>query len=119
MQIKELVDRAEISRDTLRYYEKLDLISKPARKTNGYRNYPESTLRELKFIKLAQSVGFTLAEIKPAIPFVGKPRPDCPTLAAAIEKQLNQIDEKIAELEIARTKLQEWKKHYLKPIAVE
>lgn len=119
MQVKDLVEQADISRDTLRYYEKLELISKPLRKSNGYRDYPDSTLREIKFIKLAQSVGFTLAEIRPAIPFVGKPRPDCPALSAAIDKQLHHIDEKITELEAAKAKLLEWKKKYLRPSIAE
>ena len=113
MQVKALTEQAGISRDTLRYYEKLGLISQPLRKDNGYREYPASILRELKFIKLAQSVGFTLAEIKPAMPFVVKPQPDCPVLTNAINKQLLQIEEKIAELAVAKNKLLEWKRKYV------
>ena len=50
---------------------KIGLISKPE-EGNGYVVTPENYY-QLKFIKLAQSVGFTLKEIKPAIPFVTIP----------------------------------------------
>jgi DNA-binding transcriptional MerR regulator len=70
MNASEVARLASISKDTLRYYEKQGLISQPPRSANGYREYPAFVLEELRFIKLGQSVGFTLNEIKPAIPLV-------------------------------------------------
>ena len=79
----------------MRYYEQIGVISSPPRGDNGYRDYPESCLEEIKFIKMAQSVGFTLNEIKPAIPFLANPKPSCPLLTKAIVDQIERIEEKI------------------------
>ncbi|WP_100658578.1 MerR family transcriptional regulator [Alteromonas flava] len=108
MQASEVAKRAGVNKDTLRYYEQLGVISAPKRAANGYREYSEETLEELRFIKLAQSVGFTLQEIKPAIPFVQNPIPGCPKLTQAITQQLARIDDKLAELARSRQTLLRW-----------
>ncbi|NCP65712.1 MAG: MerR family transcriptional regulator [Paraglaciecola sp.] len=108
MQASELAKRANVAKDTLRYYEKIGLISKPPRNANGYRDYPAACLEELKFIKMAQSVGFTINEIKPAIPFIAKPETNCPLLSDAINNQIQRIEEKIAELQQSKSTLQRW-----------
>ncbi|WJG08573.1 MerR family transcriptional regulator [Aliiglaciecola sp. LCG003] len=108
MKASELATKANLGKDTLRYYEKIGLISAPPRGINGYRDYPASCLDELKFIKMAQSVGFTLSEIKPAIAFLSNPQPGCPMLTQAISKQIERINEKIVELEISKVTLHRW-----------
>jgi len=104
----ELAKIADVGHDTLRYYEKIGLISTPPRGSNGYREYPDSCLEELKFIKMDQSVGFTLSEIKPAIPFLANPDPGCPLLTNAMTNQIQRIDQKIEELETAKSTLLRW-----------
>ena len=59
-----LAKAADVNIETLRYYEKRGLLPEPPRKPSGYRIYPESTIERLKFIKGAQSLGFTLDEIR-------------------------------------------------------
>ncbi|WP_100642489.1 MerR family transcriptional regulator [Alteromonas facilis] len=108
MKASDVAKLSGIAKDTLRYYEKIGLITPPVRRNNGYRDYAETTLEELRFIKMAQSVGFTLQEIKPAIPFVKAPKPGCPLLTDAIVQQLNRIDQKIAELEQSKSTLNRW-----------
>ncbi|MDC0602456.1 MerR family transcriptional regulator [Aliiglaciecola sp.] len=108
MKANELAKIADVGKDTLRYYEKIGLISTPPRSSNGYREYPDSCLEELKFIKMAQSVGFTLSEIKPAIPFLANPDPGCPLLTNAMTNQIQRIDQKIEELETAKSTLLRW-----------
>ncbi|WP_395377187.1 MerR family transcriptional regulator [Marinicella sp. W31] len=108
MKTAELMKHVEIEKDTLRYYEKIGLISKPARLTNGYRVYTEKTIQEIKFIRMAQSVGFTLKQIKPAIPFVTNPKPNCPILGQALKDQIALVDSKIEDLLQSRARLQRW-----------
>jgi DNA-binding transcriptional MerR regulator len=67
MRILELEEKTSLTRDTIRYYERLGLISKPARESNGFRNYSNKNITELNFIKMAQDIGFTLAEIRPGV----------------------------------------------------
>lgn len=108
MRANEVTKLTGVGKDTLRYYEKIGLISTPPRNTNAYRDYPNSCLEELKFIKMAQSVGFTLNEIKPAIPFLANPKPGCPLLTKAMVDQIERIEEKIVELETSKGTLKRW-----------
>ncbi|MBU2952713.1 MerR family transcriptional regulator [Marinobacter sp. F3R08] len=64
MKISEFEKKSGISRDTIRYYEKIGLITPPARGVNGYRNYGQVQLEELAFIQKGQKIGFTLTAIK-------------------------------------------------------
>ncbi|MEQ1311989.1 MerR family transcriptional regulator [Acinetobacter sp. XH1639] len=65
MNISELSKRSGIPTPTIRYYEQIDLLPKAKRKSNGYREYSETDLKQLFLIQQAQQVGFSLAEIKP------------------------------------------------------
>ncbi len=64
MKISELEKKVGLSRDTLRYYEKIGVLTPPMRADNGYRYYGETQLNELAFIERGKSIGFTLAEIR-------------------------------------------------------
>jgi MerR family copper efflux transcriptional regulator len=77
MQIKTLEERSGLTRDTLRFYERSGLITAPRLLSNGYREYDERTLAEIKFISAAREVGFTLTEIKAAIPHLKEPPDRC------------------------------------------
>lgn len=63
MLIGELSQQMNLSRDTIRFYEKMELIQ-PLVRNNGYKDYPEQTLQQLKLIQTAKNLGFTLAEIR-------------------------------------------------------
>ncbi len=52
-----------ITRDTLRYYEKIGLVPRPARNAGGRRVYREKDLTRLRFVKRAQALGFSLHDI--------------------------------------------------------
>ncbi len=66
MRIGELAQKADISRDAIRLYERHGLIaSNPTpTETNSYRDYPEDTIFTIELIREAQAAGFTLAELK-------------------------------------------------------
>ncbi len=108
MKPSDVAKQAGIAKETLRYYESIGLITAAQRQANGYRHYPPTVLEELRFIKLAQTAGFTLNEIKPAIPHLQQPVQHCPQLVAAIKAQLQRVDGKIDELQQAKGRLQRW-----------
>lgn len=108
MKPNDVAKLAEISKETLRYYETIGVITPAQRKANGYRHYQATVLDELRFIKLAQTAGFTLNEIKPAIPHLQQPVQQCPQLLAALRAQLSRVDDKINELQNAKILLQRW-----------
>ena len=96
MQIKTLEERTGLSRDTIRFYERSGLITPPRRLHNGYRHYDDLTLAELKFIAAARDVGFTLAEIKPAIPHLKAPPEKCHKLVDKLLERKQIVREQIA-----------------------
>lgn len=97
MRIKELEQRSGMSRDTVRFYEKQGLISPPKRLINGYRDYDAHTLTELHFIRTARSVGFTLEDIRPAIPKLRQPPEQCADLLAALRRRHQLISAQIEQ----------------------
>ncbi|WP_333679560.1 MerR family transcriptional regulator [Dyella sp.] len=103
-----LVKRAGVTRDTLRYYEREGLITPPVRLMNGYRDYPEQVLEEIRFIRLGQSVGLPLQIIRRAIPYLVAPRPGCQELRAVLEAQMRALDEQMDALRLAKARLSKW-----------
>jgi DNA-binding transcriptional MerR regulator len=102
MQIKTLEERSGLTRDTLRFYERSGLITAPRRLSNGYREYDEHTLAELKFISAAREVGFTLIEIKAAIPHLKEPPDRCQDLLESLGRRRLAV---IEQLEACRRQL--------------
>lgn len=97
MRIGELENRSGTSRHTLRYYEKIGLVS-PSRRTNNYRVYTAQTLRDLEFIQRAQSMGFSLGEIGEILDAQRKKLIDCADGATIISRKMAEVKDKIANL---------------------
>lgn len=116
MRIGEFAQRAGLSRDTIRFYEKAGLLS-PRVSPNGYRAFDESQLELLRSIRIAQVLGFTLAEIKKTL---GRWDELTPAMRARfLEDKLAVIDTRIAELREMRAHLTEkiaWIRHGKKGI---
>ena len=64
MRIGELAGISGVAASTLRFYESNGLLPAPRRAGNGYRDYPEDTLERIGMIRLAQSLGFNLEQIR-------------------------------------------------------
>lgn len=102
MLIGELSKRSGLTRDTIRFYEKESLIGarnqdKQGFRTNTYKDYPESTVADLRFIQRTKVLGFTLSEIRNMLSLRGQERPS-KKWAAEAQGKLRDIDEKIQEL---------------------
>jgi len=63
MRTGEVARRAGVNIQTLRYYERRGLLAEPGRTASGYRSYPSDAVRVVRFVKRAQELGFTLAEV--------------------------------------------------------
>ena len=64
MKIGEVAKRGGVNLQTIRYYERERLLPASPRLASGYRHFTEDTVRRVRFIKRAQELGFTLAEIR-------------------------------------------------------
>ena len=97
MRISELERLSGLSRDTIRYYERIGLLASPPRSGNGYRSYDAHTADILKFIKLAQQIGFSLDQMREALPHLSKPQERCEELLAAMLEKRQEIIQRIAD----------------------
>ena len=104
MQIGELSSATGLSRDTLRFYEKRGLLLS-RRLDNGYRDYPPEAVQWLCYLRSAQALGFTLAEIEAGMPLLEAPEASAPLLREALRRKLDDIDARIAGLAALRAEL--------------
>ncbi|MEV6964560.1 MerR family transcriptional regulator [Hamadaea sp. NPDC051192] len=104
MRIGEIAERAGLSTDTVRFYEKVGLVAS-RRLSNGYRDFPPETLPWLDYVRTAQRLGFSLAEIVRT----GEQLKDSPDSAAALSAlfaaKIDVIDARMAELAQLRSEL--------------
>jgi Hg(II)-responsive transcriptional regulator len=97
--IGQVAKRTGIGVETLRYYEREGLVEEPSRShSSGYRQYPDSVVKRIYFIKRAQQLGFSLKEI--AELFALRVDPATPALAVKerATAKLADIEHKIEEL---------------------
>ena len=62
--IGELAKLANVTPDTIRYYEKQQMIDHEVRTEGGFRLYTDNDLQRLRFIRYARQLGFTLDSIR-------------------------------------------------------
>ena len=103
--IGELASAVGVSRDTVRYYERLKLLPRPDRTQAGYRLYTEEDVERVRFIKQAQSLGLSLDEIKGLLPERGAGLSECRRVRDLLSTKLRELDEKLAEMQTFRKTL--------------
>lgn len=100
MLIGELSQKAGLFKDTIRYYEKIGLLSSIQKRTdNNYRHYDAETVSHLLFIKQGKTMGFTLSEIKAIIDDWQNDRISHDDKVRAVQTKLEQVEEQINELQ--------------------
>jgi DNA-binding transcriptional MerR regulator len=111
--MKEFYRSGEIARicgcssDTLRHYERLGLIQKPLRSENRYRKYSKETIHRVKQIQAALRIGFTLKELSKIFRIRDHDGAPCKSVRDLAEIKLQQLQEKIQEMNATREQLQE------------
>jgi MerR family Zn(II)-responsive transcriptional regulator of zntA len=96
--IGKLAERAQVSADSIRFYEREGLISPTQKSEAGYRLYTEEAVRRLTFIKHAQQCGFSLADIRELLEMRSDEKACCDDIyRVAVEKKL-QLESKIKAL---------------------
>ena len=101
----ELAQRAGVSADTLRVYERRGLLPPPRRAGNGYRLYPPESLARVQLIQRALSLGFTLPELAGFLRGRESGQPPCRDVRAVAAKRLGEVEAAIADLEELRESL--------------
>jgi len=97
----ELAEAAGVNRQTLRYYERRGLLDVPIRTSGGHRQYPIAAVTQLRLIKTAQRLGFTLEEVTELVNQGAYRRGREPDgLQARAATKLSEIEAKISELQM-------------------
>ena len=98
MRIGELTERSGVPSTALRYYEQSGLLPAPSRTSAGYRIYDIDVLPRLKFIKAAQAVGLSLADIREILQIRDSGRAPCHHVVSLLEQRRAEVAARIREL---------------------
>lgn len=96
--IGEVARRAKVNKETVRYYEKRELIPEPDRRYSGYRIFTQRHIDQIKFIKRAQELGFTLSEIKELLELCMDEDSTCSEIKSEAQGKYRDVVEKIDDL---------------------
>ena len=96
--IGQLARAAEIPATTVRYYERIGLLVPDDRSEGNYRLYSQASLQRLRFIRAAQSIGFSLGNVNALLGSRGGQAPSCGEVQALIEERLAEIKRRLKDL---------------------
>lgn len=105
--IGQLAKQTNVGVETIRYYEREGLIGTASRSASGYRLFHPEVIDRFNFIKRSRNLGFTLKEIKELLHMSGDKQSTAGEFKHLAENKIEQINEKIANLEAMRNALKE------------
>lgn len=103
--IGDVAERTGLTAPTIRYYESIGLLAPPLRSATGYRRYSDTTVEELRFIKKAQSLGFSLEEIGEILKLSRAGDTPCSHVLDLSRRHLGAVEERIRQLTRFRDQL--------------
>jgi MerR family copper efflux transcriptional regulator len=105
MHIGRLAAQASVSVDTVRYYERAQLLPPPTRTVSGYRMYPATAVDRLRFIRRAKELGFSLDEIRELLALSDRRDTGVASVREIATRRLADLEARLAELERLRNGL--------------
>ena len=108
LKIGELADRLGVSRDALRFYERVGLLPPPPRTAAGHRLYGEEDVHRLELIRRSQHLGLTLDDIRALLLLRDLPEQEaCRQISARLRVRIEAIDQQLSTLQAFRSRLAE------------
>lgn len=98
LRISDVASRAGVSAPTIRYYESVGLLARAPRSATGYRHYDDAIVDELRFIKKAQGLGFSLDEIGEILTLSRAGKTPCARVLDLARRHLAAVDTRIQQL---------------------
>ena len=105
LKIGTLAREAGTSIETIRYYERIGLLSPPPRTEGGFRLYGSDDVRRLRFVRRARELGFSLDSIRDLIRLASDPVGSCDEVGTIARVHLADVDERIAQLTTLQSEL--------------
>lgn len=105
MRTGEVALQTGVNIQTLRYYERRGLLPEPPRRDSGYRLYDDGAVRVVRFVKRAQSLGFSLNEVESLLELAAGGPESCDAALKVARQRIAELDRRIADLRAMRASL--------------
>src|SRR3954466_4120730 len=105
MKIGQVAERAGVSVDAVRFYERRGVLPEPERLPSGYRTYGPATVERIRLARRLQQLGLTLDEVIGALHATDRGDATCDSERWRLEAVLTRIDARMAELRAVRHKV--------------
>jgi DNA-binding transcriptional MerR regulator len=92
--------------ETIRYYERIGLLPRPARSVAGYRLYGPDHERRLVFVRKARALGFPLDTIRDLLRLADDPERPCAEVDRLVAARLAEVERKLADLARLKSELE-------------
>ncbi|MBE9156458.1 MerR family transcriptional regulator [Nodosilinea sp. LEGE 06152] len=109
LKIGELSKQAHVTVATIRYYESLHLLEPVSKAENGYRYYDDEAITRLQFIKQAQTLQFSLAEIQQVFDVRKQGEPVCTLVKTLIDGKITKLEQEIQQATARKTMLETYR----------
>jgi len=106
LQSGKLAQLAGVSPDTLRHYERIGVLARPTRASNGYRRYPPEAIERLRLVRRAMGVGFTLEELARILRARERGAFPCREVRRLAAAKLEELTARLLELQSLRDELE-------------
>ena len=105
MTVSQLAAAANEPPHAVRYYSRIGILETTALSSGGYKLFDRSVLNRLRFIRLAQGLGFTLEEIQGFLRHASKGAEPCPQVKAILDQRLPQIGSELTQLQALHARM--------------
>lgn len=105
MAIGALASATGTKAETIRYYERIGLLPRPARTAANYRSYGNDELKRLTFIRRARALGFSIVQVRELMTMADASGRSCEAITTIAREHLAAVDEKLADLTALRQQL--------------
>lgn len=106
LRIGALARQAGVGVETVRFYERQGLLRQPARRPGGYRSYPQEAVGQIRFIRQAQSLGFTLEEVGALLRLRTSEETRCAAVRSRAVAKMADVEARIRQLQLIRGALE-------------
>jgi MerR family copper efflux transcriptional regulator len=98
MNIGEVATQSGVSAKMIRYYESVGLLATAARRENGYRDYDQSDVLVLQFVRRARDLGFSLEETGQLLALWRDRKRSSRQVRKLAEQHIEQLEQRIGEM---------------------
>lgn len=99
MKIGALAKRTGATVETIRYYEKEQLLPEPSRSSGNYRLYNEAHMDRLQFILHCRTLDMTLDEVRILLQYRDEPTKECGNVNSLLDEHIRTVEIRMAELD--------------------